>query len=473
MNTMRARAAAAADVALVVIEAERGRQQQTAEVIQQADACGLPVVFVLNKVDKLLSPTSSSSSSREILSRLQALEVLGECGDGDETDPAAASAAAAAAGVPEADAAQQLLLQRMQLRRECQRMFEGGLVSRDLSEEAMRALPVSALYGFGMEVRQRLSLGACLPPTVCVSSLYRSLLQFLWVSLCLSAFISLSLPLLSSHHAACVWRAAPSVGLSKSHHWHTGQRKKTDAKTRRNRGSPTGRRSVRTLARTIANLCMFKYMCILCLCVYRYLIRRLVHSFLDFSLMQRLLRHLLKLTDPLQLPLRMPAPLTTTPGAATRSGLRLHPRFGTLELKSLTLNSKTRIADPRLWHLQPENVNSGQVEREGGVCCLAASLSHHRSVGQLRLLLTVATILASTYCAAGKFYGNSISTCLIVFGCASVVLFRYQHVSRRSDCLVDAHMSPSGIGLILDIQKTRDKGLVYTVLLKAGVIMPG
>ncbi|KAL8274701.1 hypothetical protein Esti_001416 [Eimeria stiedai] len=249
METMRARAAAAADVAVVVIEAEREGQQQTAEVIRQADACGLPVVFVLNKVDRLLLPSSSSSnsntsssndnshdmSSETVLRRLQQIKAL----EGEEvaaspsvhaesTVATTPTAAAAARGT----ARRQLLLLRMQLRRECQRMHEAGEVSRDLSAEAMRAVPVSALFGYNTE---------------------------------------------------------------------------------------------------------------------------------------NLIRRLLEVTDPLQLPLRMPASLSTTPGAAKR----------------------------------------------------------------------------------------------------------YKHIARRSDCLVEAHFSPSAIGVILDIQQTRDRGLIYTVLLKAGALLPG
>ncbi|KAL8446856.1 hypothetical protein Emag_004617 [Eimeria magna] len=183
METMRARAAAAADVAVVVIEAEKEGQQQTAEVIRQADACGLPVVFVLNKVDRLLLPSNSSDSSSShhmsseaVLRRLQQFEALEDEEDEAslsmqaESAPAAAAAAApaetataaaAAAKATEAatagestaegEARRHLLLLRMQLRRECQRMHEAGEVSRDLSAEAMRALPVSALYGYGAE----------------------------------------------------------------------------------------------------------------------------------------------------------------------------------------------------------------------------------------------------------------------------------------------------------------------------------
>ncbi|KAL8425090.1 hypothetical protein Efla_001479 [Eimeria flavescens] len=247
METMRARAAAAADVAVVVIEAERGGQQQTAEVIKQADACGLPVLFVLNKIDRLLpsgssnsgSDSSSNSCSEAVLRRLQQMEALR---DGEEAEAlalqaaaaraSAAAATAAAKGTAEAEARQQLLLMRMQLRRDCQRLFEAGEVTRDLSREAMRALPVSALYGYGID---------------------------------------------------------------------------------------------------------------------------------------GLIRRLLELTDSLQLPLRMPASLSSTPGAAAR----------------------------------------------------------------------------------------------------------YKHVARRSDCLVEAHLSPSAVAVILDIQQTRDRGLIYTVLLKAGALLPG
>ncbi|OEH75442.1 elongation factor tu GTP-binding domain-containing protein [Cyclospora cayetanensis] len=237
MSSMRARAAAAADVALVVIEADRGKQQQTAEAIRQADACKLPVVFALNKIDTLLlaKPCTDSSASdiREALLRLQAAEGRLEA----ETDPAALAPSAFSAAVeaersPEDFALQQLLLIRMQLRRECQRMVENGEIERDLSEEAMRAVPISALYGHGIE---------------------------------------------------------------------------------------------------------------------------------------DLIRRVLKVAEPLKLPLRIPASLCTTPGSATR----------------------------------------------------------------------------------------------------------YQLVTRRSDALVEAHLPPSGVGTILDIQQSKDRGLVYTVLLKVGALLPG
>ncbi|KAL8433247.1 hypothetical protein ACSSS7_004032 [Eimeria intestinalis] len=290
METMRARAAAAADVAVVVIEAEREGQQQTAEVIRQADACGLPVVFVLNKVDRLLMPSSSSNSSSSncsssqdvssetVLQRLQQMEALGSEEDAANssvqadstaagTPPPAAAAetavgatrattatAGTAASTTESEARRQLLLLRMQLRRECQRMHEAGEVSRDLSAEAMEAVPVSALYGYGAE---------------------------------------------------------------------------------------------------------------------------------------GLIRRLLQVTDPLHLPLRMPASLSTTPGAAE----------------------------------------------------------------SVQLLLGLQLL----YCR------------LAVLG----MLLKYKRIARRSDCLVEAHFLPSAVGVILDIQQTRDRGLIYTVLLKTGALLPG
>ncbi|CDJ42071.1 hypothetical protein ETH_00011260 [Eimeria tenella] len=153
MSSMRARAAAAADVAVVVIEANKEQQQQTEEAIKQADACGLPVIFVLNKIDKLLPSTSStSSSSRVRAALLQLQEAEQQLLQGSELSAAAAAAAAAAAQSAHGAALQQLLLLRMQLRRACQRMAEEKIIERDFSSEAMNALAISALYGHGVKL---------------------------------------------------------------------------------------------------------------------------------------------------------------------------------------------------------------------------------------------------------------------------------------------------------------------------------
>ncbi|PHJ15102.1 elongation factor tu gtp binding domain-containing protein, partial [Cystoisospora suis] len=44
---------------------------------------------------------------------------------------------------------------------------------------------------------------------------------------------------------------------------------------------------------------------------------------------------------------------------------------------------------------------------------------------------------------------------------------------RRSDCLVEAEIPPSAVGVILEISKSSDKGWLYTVLVKKGHFYQG
>mmetsp|Transcript_19691 Transcript_19691/g.49880 ORF Transcript_19691/g.49880 Transcript_19691/m.49880 type:complete len:876 (+) Transcript_19691:46-2673(+) len=96
---MRGRAAEVADVAVILVSVEKGAEIQTEEVIQQADRFGVPLVFALNKVD--LPHTHID-------------------------------------------------LARAELRRQCQSLFDKGLVSRDFSTAAEAALPMSGLKGTGV-----------------------------------------------------------------------------------------------------------------------------------------------------------------------------------------------------------------------------------------------------------------------------------------------------------------------------------
>lgn len=91
---------AAADVALVVISAERGAELQTEEVLMHASRWKVPIVFALNKID------------------------LPDCN---------------------------LELTRAELRRQCQLLHEHGLVDVDLTREAEDAIPISALYRQNLE----------------------------------------------------------------------------------------------------------------------------------------------------------------------------------------------------------------------------------------------------------------------------------------------------------------------------------
>lgn len=92
---LRGRTMAAADCAVVVVSLERGAEVQTEEVLLHAARWKVPVVFALNKVD-----------------------------------------------LPEAH----VELTRAELRRQCQRLLEHGLVNVDWTEHAEAAVPISALH---------------------------------------------------------------------------------------------------------------------------------------------------------------------------------------------------------------------------------------------------------------------------------------------------------------------------------------
>lgn len=96
----RGRTMAAADVAIVVVSVERGAEVQTEEVLLHAARWKVPVVFALNKID-----------------------------------------------LPSAH----IELTRAELRRQCQRLNEQGLVDIDWTAEAEAAVPISALYGMHLE----------------------------------------------------------------------------------------------------------------------------------------------------------------------------------------------------------------------------------------------------------------------------------------------------------------------------------
>lgn len=144
LSTMRARAAAGADAAVVVVEAVKGSGLQTEEAIIQADACGLPIVFALNKVDQLYHVNKEMDvpqfMSESILKNQGTHQAHFRYSKLDESIE------------------HSVRLQRMFLRSECQRLQESGRIKRDFSREAMEAVPLSALYGTGVEVRRFVSL---------------------------------------------------------------------------------------------------------------------------------------------------------------------------------------------------------------------------------------------------------------------------------------------------------------------------
>lgn len=94
-EVQRGRTMAAADVALVVVSVERGAEVQTEEVLLHAARWQVPVVFALNKID-----------------------------------------------LPDAH----IELTRAELRRQCQKLYEAGLVNVDWTREAEEAVPISALH---------------------------------------------------------------------------------------------------------------------------------------------------------------------------------------------------------------------------------------------------------------------------------------------------------------------------------------
>jgi len=95
----RGRTMAAADLAVVVVSVERGAEVQTEEVLLHANRWGVPIIFALNKID-----------------------------------------------LPSAH----VNLTRAELRRQCQRLHEQGLVDTDWTREAEEAVPISALQGLGL-----------------------------------------------------------------------------------------------------------------------------------------------------------------------------------------------------------------------------------------------------------------------------------------------------------------------------------
>jgi len=96
----RGRTMASADLAIVVVSVERGAEVQTEEVLMHASNWKVPVVFALNKID-----------------------------------------------LPDAH----VDLTRAELRRQCQRLLEAGLVDVDWTREAEQAIPISALHGLHLE----------------------------------------------------------------------------------------------------------------------------------------------------------------------------------------------------------------------------------------------------------------------------------------------------------------------------------
>lgn len=96
----RGRTMAAADVAVVVVSVERGAELQTEEVLMHASRWKVPVVFALNKID------------------------LPDC---------------------------HLDLTRAELRRQCQLLYEHGLVDVDWTQQAEEAVPISALLKRNLE----------------------------------------------------------------------------------------------------------------------------------------------------------------------------------------------------------------------------------------------------------------------------------------------------------------------------------
>eukprot|EP00931_Biecheleriopsis_adriatica_P100587 TRINITY_DN75871_c0_g1_i1.p1 TRINITY_DN75871_c0_g1~~TRINITY_DN75871_c0_g1_i1.p1 ORF type:complete len:736 (-),score=187.70 TRINITY_DN75871_c0_g1_i1:53-2008(-) len=91
---------AAADVAIVLVSVERGAELQTEEVLMHAARWKVPVVFALNKID-----------------------------------------------LPDAH----IELTRAELRRQCQLLFESGLVDVDWTKEAEEAVPISGLWKQNLE----------------------------------------------------------------------------------------------------------------------------------------------------------------------------------------------------------------------------------------------------------------------------------------------------------------------------------
>ncbi|KAF4682527.1 hypothetical protein FOZ60_010433 [Perkinsus olseni] len=95
-ETSRGRAVEVADCALVIVSVENGADIQTEEVLLQADAFRVPVVFALNKID-----------------------------------------------LPYAN----VELVRNELAYQCAKLYEAGMVSSDFSDAARKAVPISALHG--------------------------------------------------------------------------------------------------------------------------------------------------------------------------------------------------------------------------------------------------------------------------------------------------------------------------------------
>ncbi|RQX74304.1 elongation factor Tu GTP binding domain-containing protein, partial [Toxoplasma gondii CAST] len=127
---MRGRASACADLACIVVDVTEGQRLQTDEVLRLADEFDLPLLIVINKVDRILP----ACASREI-----ALDA-GQAEDGETERENSAFADA-----------KEVQLVKMELRRQCQHLREQGLLKRDLDQEIMDAVCTSALYGYGVE----------------------------------------------------------------------------------------------------------------------------------------------------------------------------------------------------------------------------------------------------------------------------------------------------------------------------------
>lgn len=186
---MRGRASACADIACIVIDVTEGRRVQTEEVLLLADEFNLPVVIVINKIDKLLSQEESTSSfSQTFPTSFSLLSTRRhtsnhtyddeDCGtrterraerekevEREDSSREAERAESRAGrkerrekeeqgeGKKDVDSDADIQLVKMELRRQHQKLREKGLIKRDLSHDIMNAVCISALYGYGIEVR--------------------------------------------------------------------------------------------------------------------------------------------------------------------------------------------------------------------------------------------------------------------------------------------------------------------------------
>lgn len=197
---MRGRASACADIACIVIDVTEGRRVQTEEVLLLADEFHLPIVIAINKIDKVLSPdstapkldsrsSSSSSSFTAASPTSSSFSLLSSEGfrdgwksteatrRGDETeerDTAETDLREESnnkGGCVRDDEEKKknprenreedifyhddIQLVKMELRRQYQKLREKGLIKRDLGQEIMNAVSISALYGYGIEVQRQ------------------------------------------------------------------------------------------------------------------------------------------------------------------------------------------------------------------------------------------------------------------------------------------------------------------------------